>query len=101
MEITFAEVLTVYGPLGLLASVGLSAAAYMFRVVGRERAGHTDQLAVHAEQLAALNKEHKAEMQAMVERYIQTTTTQIEQYHSLAEKLHGMIESIARRLDRG
>ena len=94
MNITLVEVLTIYGPLGILALVSLSAAGHMFRVLGRERAAHTEQLAI-------LNKEHKAEMQVMVDKYVQTTTTQIEQYHGLAVKLHNMIESIARRLDRG
>ena len=93
MEISLGEALSVYGPLGIMAFVGITAAIYMFRVLGRERKAHT-------EQLALVHKEHKAEMQAMVERYISTTTTQIEQYHNLAEKLQGMIESIARRLDR-
>ncbi len=92
MEITIVEALTVYGPLGLLAAVGLGAAGYMFRALSRERTAHQDQL-------ATLVTDHKAEMQTMVDRYIQTTTTQIEQYHNLAEKVHGMVESIARRLD--
>jgi hypothetical protein len=93
MEVTLTEVLTIYGPLGVLALVGLSAATHMFRVVQAER--KTSQ-----EQLNKLTSEHKAEMQAMVDRYIQTATTQIEQYHNLAEKLHGVVESIGRRLDR-
>jgi hypothetical protein len=93
MEITLTEVLTVYGPLGVLALVGLVSAGHMFRVLQRERSAWDAQA-------TTLNRDHKIEMQAMVERYITTTTMQIEQYHNLAEKLHNMIESIARRLDR-
>jgi hypothetical protein len=93
MDITLGEVLKVYGPLGALAFVGCAAAVILFKTLSRERDKH-------AARIEALSAEHKAEMQVMVERYIQTTTTQIEQYHVLADKLHGMIESIARRLDR-
>jgi len=104
MEVTLSEVLTVYGPLGLLALIGLVATIHMFRLLTKERAEAADVQATlasdHKKELHTMITEHKAEMQIMVDRYIQTTTTQINQYHSLAEKLHTMVESIARRLDR-
>lgn len=74
--------LTVYGPLGVLALAGGLAAVHMFRVLQEER------------------KTHKAEMQAMVDRFIQTTTTMQQQYHSLAEKLQTSIDAIGRFMER-
>lgn len=94
MEVTLAEFLTVYGPLGILALVGLISAAHMFRVLQHERGEHTK---LTNEMVA----EHRSDMQAMVERYIQTSTTQIEQYYNLAEKLQTVVDSALRRLERG
>ena len=76
------ENFTVYGPLGLLALAGGLAAVHMFRVLQEER------------------KTHKVEMQAMVDRFIQTTTTMQQQYHSLAEKLQASLDSLGRFLER-
>lgn len=93
MDITLGEALKIYGPLGALAFIGCAAAYVLFRTLMRTRDKHDADM-------KKLQEDHRKELQAMVERYIQTTTTQIEQYHNLADKLYGMIESIARRLDR-
>jgi hypothetical protein len=39
-------------------------------------------------------------MQAMVERYIRTTTSQVEQYHNLADKIGGVVGSLTERMRR-
>lgn len=93
MDISLAQILKVYGPLGALAVIGIGAAVHMFRVLTRERREHT-------ERLAQLQTEHKAEMQTMVDRYIETTSTTHEKYHGLAERLHALVESLSRKIDR-
>ena len=102
--ITSSDWVKTYGPLGLLAIIGLIAAVYLFRTLQRERRSFEktliDMAKEHQATLVELVKEHKAEMKAMVERHIHTTTTQITQYHTLAEKLHTLVESALRRLDR-
>lgn len=91
--ITSSDWVKTYGPLGLLAIIGIVAAVYLFRVLQSERKSFE-------KTLIDMAKEHKTEMKAMVERHIATTTTQIGQYYNLAEKLHTLIESALRRLDR-
>lgn len=93
MDVSLTEALTVYGPLGILALVSMLAAGHMFRVLIKEREKHN-------QQFEALTKDHRAEMKAMLDRHIETTTTQITRYHDLADKLHAVIDSIARRIDR-
>jgi hypothetical protein len=39
-------------------------------------------------------------MQAMVDRYIQTTTSQVEQYHNLADKIGAVLSSLSSRVRR-
>ena len=102
--ITSSEWVKTYGPLGLLAIIGLVAAVFLWRALQSQRkkfdATLIELAKEHNETITELTKEHKAEMTAMVDRHIQTTTTQIEQYHNLAEKLHTLVESTLRRLDR-
>lgn len=104
MEISLTEVLTVYGPLGTLALVGLYAAAKMFYVLQAERQEYDQRLdqlnTAHREELQKIGGEHKAEMQAMIERYIRTTTSQVEQYHTLADKISAVLASLTHRVRR-
>jgi hypothetical protein len=104
MEVTFIEALTVYGPLGILAAVGFLFAVKMFRVLQQEREERDQDAArLNAEHKAEMQRiatEHKAEMQAMVDRYIQTTTSQVEQYHNLADKIGTVLASLTHRVRR-
>lgn len=104
MEVTFVEALTVYGPLGVLAAVGFLFAVKMFRVLQQEREERDQEIARlnagHKEEIQRVASEHKAEMQAMVDRYIQTTTSQVEQYHNLADKIGTVLASLSSRVRR-
>jgi len=93
MEVTLLEALTVYGPLGILAGVGFFASLKMFRTLCEERTAKD-------RELQKVTIEHRTEMQAMIDRYIRTTTSQVEQYHNLADKIGAVLESLTQRMRR-
>jgi hypothetical protein len=81
MEVTLTEVLTLYGPLGLLSAVGMLAAVYLYR---DKKAAET---------------RHREEMNAMVAREIERSTTIIDRYHAFADKLHILVDRLERRIE--
>lgn len=100
MEVTFAQALKIYGPLGILALVGITAAVHMFRVLNRERERHHEAVERFTAQITDLQATHKAEMQTMVDRFIETSTTVHKKYHGLAERLHVLVDSLTRKIER-
>jgi hypothetical protein len=104
MDVSLTEALTVYGPLGIMALIGLLIAGKLFRVLQQERDGWNQEAAklnaTHKAEIQRIATEHKAEMQAMVDRYIQTTTSQVEQYHNLADKIGAVLSSLSSRVRR-
>jgi hypothetical protein len=82
--------LVVYGPLGILALVGLTAAVWMFRLVIAERKAH-------AEEVRSLNEENKKSLMAWEERYISKAETWMQQYHELAKSMNAVLESFTKR----
>jgi hypothetical protein len=82
MEVTLTEVLTVYGPLGILSLLTTVAAIKLYRDKN------------------AAEERHRDEMTTMVAREIERSTTIVDRYHAFAEKLHDVADRLERRMDR-
>lgn len=92
--------LAVYGPLGVLAMLGIlvSFKFYMDNRADREK---------HSAAMDALRKEHEAarkewmtERANLVERYEVKAEKNVEKYHSLAEGMNRVLDSATRRYPR-
>ena len=92
MEEVVTAKLVVYGPLGILALVGLVAAVWMFRLVIAERKAHTVEV-------QKLNEENRKALIAWEERYIAKAETWMQQYHELAKSMNAVLESLTKRRD--
>ena len=92
MEEVVTAKLVVYGPLGILALVGLVAAYWMFRIVTAERKAH-------AVEVQKLNEENRKALIAWEERYIAKAETWMQQYHELAKSMNAVLESLTKRRD--
>jgi hypothetical protein len=89
--------LVVYGPLGILALVGLTAAVWMFRLVISERKAHAEEVKALNEVNRNLNEENKKALVAWEERYIAKAETWMQQYHELAKSMNAVLESFTKR----
>jgi hypothetical protein len=96
-----AEWLREYGPWALVV-VCFSVIAFLFAALGKSRDAHAKVLADHTAEIKAINEAHKKEMSGIVDRLIETSTTQVREYHALAEKIALVVDSLTKRLgDRG
>jgi hypothetical protein len=104
-----------YGALGLLAFSAVSVAAALWRRLSTEQdahtkkidathAAHTKQLEeigeFHAKRLEAITAEHKTEMRLLMERLIETHSTQMREYHKLSENMVNVLDSMTRKFER-
>ena len=94
-----AEWLREYGPWALVV-VCFSVIGFLFRALSNARDAHAEALKAHTEEVKELNEGHKREMEQIVNRLIETSTTQVREYHLLAEKISSVVESLTKRLDR-
>jgi hypothetical protein len=93
-----------YGALGLLAFSAVSVAAALWRRLSTEQDAHTKQLEeigeFHAKRLEAITAEHKTEMRLLMERLIETHSTQMREYHKLSENMVNVLDSMTRKFER-
>jgi hypothetical protein len=81
-----------YGALGILSLVLLLGCVHLFRTLTTAREKHMAEI-------KELNATHRAEMTIMIDRYIATANTQVQQYHQLAEKMNAVLDAFSRKLD--
>ncbi len=87
-----ADWLSQHGPWGLVV-VAFAAILYLFRTLSTERAAHT-------EEIKQLGLTHKSEMSVLLNRLIETSTKNIEEYHKLANGVTVVLSSIERQLTK-
>lgn len=93
-----AQWLREYGPWALVV-VCFSTIIYLFAALNKARDAHAAALEAHTDEIKSLNAEHKREMEVILNRLIETSTTQVREYHVLAEKISAVVDSLSRRLD--
>ncbi len=93
-----AEWLREYGAWALLV-VCFGVIVFLFRAYTKARDDHEVALTAHTEAIKLLTAEHKKEMGEIVDRLIETSTTQVREYHMLAEKITSVMESLSKRLE--
>ena len=93
-----AEWLREYGPWALVV-VCFSVIGFLYRAYSKARDAHEAALIAHTEEIKELNAEHKKEMEDIVNRLIETSTTQVREYHMLAEKIALVVDSLSKRLE--
>ena len=69
------------------------AVLYLFRALSMEREAHT-------KKIEELGLEHKREMSVILNRLIETSTKNIEEYHKLANGVTSVISALERQLAR-
>lgn len=97
---TEAQWLREYGAWALVV-ICFSTIVYLFLALSRARDAHAAALEAHTEEIKELNAAHKKEMEVILNRLIDTSTAQVREYHTLAEKISTIVDSLSRRLDRG
>ncbi len=105
MEFGLDKILVVYGPLGILALIGLFSAGYMFKTLTAERRtctletkSHLDQMErigkAHDDQIERITKEHKTEIRALEERYISKAESWAQKWHEESNANFALIEEL-------
>lgn len=87
-----------YGALGVMALAAGGIVKILWKSLNVERQARLDDAKTHRKELDACNAMHKAEMAALVERLIVASSTMTEEYHTLAERMTSVLESVQKRL---
>lgn len=87
-----AEWLERYGPWAIVV-VCFAVIAVLFRMLSAERKEHTAQL-------ERIGKEHKAEMTALLERFISDKDKQVTAHLALTERVSNVVDALSRRAGR-
>lgn len=93
-----AEWLRQYGPWALLV-VCFGVIIFLYRELAKQRSEQIACLDKHAKELKDLGEAHKEEMGAVLNRLVETSTTQIREYHGLAEKITTVVDTLSKRLE--
>jgi hypothetical protein len=107
--ITVESSLWIYGPMGTMCVILLTAIGFLWRALARanerieiERKEHMKQLddarREFMKQLDDGRREFVAQLEILIERERQTSATMSSKYHSLAENLHLVLEKLENRL---
>lgn len=91
--------LVLYGPLGIMALVGLLAAIYLFRVLTSERKERAEEVKRLNEENRKLNEEHHRALVEWENRYVAKAETWMQQYHELAKSMNAVLESFTKKRD--
>jgi DNA anti-recombination protein RmuC len=104
-----------YGALGVLTLSSTSVAAVLWKRLTKLQDAHTAKLEEigkthkaeiealgkhHAARLEAITSDHKTEMRQLMERLIETHSSQMREYHKLAENMTNVLDSMSRKFDR-
>lgn len=88
---------------GLAGAVAVLAIIFAWRK-DREAKAATERVIViqkdHADKMAELNKDHKAQMVAFEERYVTKAETWMSKYHELAEAAITVTDAVERRFGK-
>lgn len=96
-----AEWLREYGPWALVV-ICFSVIAFLFAALSKARDATVAAQIAHTGEIKEINEAHKKEMSGIVDRLIETSTTQVREYHMLAEKIALVVDSLTKRLgERG
>ena len=87
----------VYGPLGILALVGMLVALHLFRVLTAEREARAAEVKELNAENRKLNEEHKRALVEWENRYIAKAETWMQQYHELAKSMNAVLESLTKK----
>lgn len=89
-----------YGALGLMTVSAGAIIKTLWKSLSDERLARTADAVTHRKELDACNATHKAEMAALVERLIVASSTMTGEYHTLAERMTSVLESLSKKLER-
>lgn len=92
------------GVLGLVVLLTIAAIVALWRQLLKERTSHkkemTEQTDSCKKELVDMTDLHRRELRELRDRFIEQTTMQVRDYHTLAEKTTSVLDSLARRVDR-